>query len=394
MFYCQNCGKRTGHKRTLGFGTFFAVVITFGLWIIAIPFYPKRCITCGELRSVNFWNSLTRDQENQKKTWSTVALVVLIVIILYYIMSSINSPTVSRDTNARTYSDTVSIPISATPPPNLPDIHVQALDYLNTHNSEYEHTSQQYEGRIIFITGSISGIFIPPPSVRYRMAQKGLKAEPFIYFSDKPVSDATEALMHKGVHCYIDESLEAKASQMHIGQSITLRCIFKGYQTFTDCTFTDEIPSTTSESPQEPSLANSQMYVRYCNERFGFCVEHPGNLAVKPPPENGDGKEFYDGKGFSMSISGINNVIDNSLESQMIFQGKDFDKITYQTKGMDWYVLTGYKGPNVLYLKTYIGTSSINHLYIQYPSNQKMVYDDIVTDISKSFKPGNLNQSH
>jgi len=47
MIYCRNCGKSTGHKRALGFGTLFMVLLTGGLWLIAIPFYPLRCIICG-----------------------------------------------------------------------------------------------------------------------------------------------------------------------------------------------------------------------------------------------------------------------------------------------------------------------------------------------------------
>ncbi len=47
MAYCPNCGKITGHKRALGFGTFFAFILTGGLWIIVLIFYPKRCIVCG-----------------------------------------------------------------------------------------------------------------------------------------------------------------------------------------------------------------------------------------------------------------------------------------------------------------------------------------------------------
>lgn len=31
----------------MGFGTFFAVLITAGFWLLAIPFYPKRCVVCG-----------------------------------------------------------------------------------------------------------------------------------------------------------------------------------------------------------------------------------------------------------------------------------------------------------------------------------------------------------
>lgn len=44
---CDNCGKRTGHKRALGWGTFFMVLLTFGFWLLAIPLYPVRCIACG-----------------------------------------------------------------------------------------------------------------------------------------------------------------------------------------------------------------------------------------------------------------------------------------------------------------------------------------------------------
>jgi hypothetical protein len=51
MIFCPNCGKLTGYKRALGFGTFFAVLLTAGLWLFAIPFYPKRCITCGLSKS-------------------------------------------------------------------------------------------------------------------------------------------------------------------------------------------------------------------------------------------------------------------------------------------------------------------------------------------------------
>jgi hypothetical protein len=50
MIQCPNCGKLTGFKRALGFGTFFMVLITLGLWMLVIPFYPARCINCGLTR--------------------------------------------------------------------------------------------------------------------------------------------------------------------------------------------------------------------------------------------------------------------------------------------------------------------------------------------------------
>ena len=45
--YCPNCGRKTGHKRAVGVGTFIGTVATFGLSLATIPFYPKRCIVCG-----------------------------------------------------------------------------------------------------------------------------------------------------------------------------------------------------------------------------------------------------------------------------------------------------------------------------------------------------------
>lgn len=45
--YCPNCKKETGHKRALGWGTFFGAIFTFGFSLFLIPFYPIRCIICG-----------------------------------------------------------------------------------------------------------------------------------------------------------------------------------------------------------------------------------------------------------------------------------------------------------------------------------------------------------
>lgn len=46
--YCKNCGKMTGHKRNVGIGTFWGALVTGGVSLGAVPFYPKRCIICGK----------------------------------------------------------------------------------------------------------------------------------------------------------------------------------------------------------------------------------------------------------------------------------------------------------------------------------------------------------
>jgi hypothetical protein len=143
-----------------------------------------------------------------------------------------------------------------------------------------------------------------------------------------------------------------------------------------------------------PLFADSQSYAKYCNDRYGFCIEYPKTLAIEPPPENGDGRRFHDEKGFLVIASGINNVLDDTLNGEMSSQSRDFDKITYRAKGKNWFILSGYKGSDVLYIKTYVGKGVINHLYIKYPSKRSGVYDEIVSRISRSFKPGDLGDLH
>jgi hypothetical protein len=81
MGQCPNCGKLSGFKRALGFGTFFMVVITCGLWLLVIPLYPARCINCGLMRlSALIANFNTRFQ--QLNTTSKAIVILLPILLL------------------------------------------------------------------------------------------------------------------------------------------------------------------------------------------------------------------------------------------------------------------------------------------------------------------------
>ncbi|MGP8050133.1 MAG: hypothetical protein ACLPYB_05925 [Desulfobaccales bacterium] len=45
--YCPVCGRETAHKRALGIGTLLGCFFSGGLWLLAIPLYPVRCLHCG-----------------------------------------------------------------------------------------------------------------------------------------------------------------------------------------------------------------------------------------------------------------------------------------------------------------------------------------------------------
>ena len=52
FLYCENCEKKTGYKRRYSWRTYLAVGVTFGLWLLVMPFYSLRCIDCGDDRYI------------------------------------------------------------------------------------------------------------------------------------------------------------------------------------------------------------------------------------------------------------------------------------------------------------------------------------------------------
>ena len=73
FYFCNNCNKETGHKRALGWGTFFAVILTCGLWLFTIPLYPRRCIICGKAEEIVNIKQL-KD--------SFIGILVIVIIVL------------------------------------------------------------------------------------------------------------------------------------------------------------------------------------------------------------------------------------------------------------------------------------------------------------------------
>ena len=96
--YCPNCGKSTGHKRALSWGTFFAVIITFGFWILMIPFYPKRCIVCGSSESPKrtspkeypYNSSATTIEHHTEHHYSLIKWILILLILIAIIGFSVS----------------------------------------------------------------------------------------------------------------------------------------------------------------------------------------------------------------------------------------------------------------------------------------------------------------
>ncbi len=44
--FCALCERNVDAKRKIGVGTLIMVLVTAGFWLLAIPFYSKRCPVC------------------------------------------------------------------------------------------------------------------------------------------------------------------------------------------------------------------------------------------------------------------------------------------------------------------------------------------------------------
>ena len=117
MIFCPNCGKRSGFKRALGFGTFFMVLLTFGLWLFMIPFYPARCINCGETRGSANW-------QNASRTGKIVIACMWVCIVLFILHAM-------RDNTPRSTD---------------PDQETAAPPVLNPHESRLAELRKKQEG--------------------------------------------------------------------------------------------------------------------------------------------------------------------------------------------------------------------------------------------------------
>lgn len=51
--YCANCKQVVNARRHIGVGTFILVIVTGGLWLLAILLYSKRCPLCRDTAFVS-----------------------------------------------------------------------------------------------------------------------------------------------------------------------------------------------------------------------------------------------------------------------------------------------------------------------------------------------------
>jgi hypothetical protein len=145
-----------------------------------------------------------------------------------------------------------------------------------------------------------------------------------------------------------------------------------------------------------PKKDTSAIYDVYNNSRYGYSVSYPTSFIPGEPPDNNDGQKFTSKDGTAeLIVYGSNNVFGDTVEALYNNELNSVPgDVAYKKIKDNWYVVSWVDGNRIYYTKKFAGPGAENTLIISYPQSQKNAYDEIVTYVSQTFYPGNVNEPH
>nr|WP_321457886.1 hypothetical protein [uncultured Cohaesibacter sp.] len=128
----------------------------------------------------------------------------------------------------------------------------------------------------------------------------------------------------------------------------------------------------------------------YFNGRFGTSATIPAGFVRQPGPKNGDGHSFesqwLEGR---ISVYGSYGAVADSFKGYRQYltnlYGSDGKSITYKTNGDNWFVLSGWSGDRIYYLRV-VGCNNgpMHHMYFEYAGDQNAQWSPIIKNYSKT----------
>jgi len=142
-----------------------------------------------------------------------------------------------------------------------------------------------------------------------------------------------------------------------------------------------------------PTPLMAETWRTYRNPRFGTTIEYPDRFRPGRPPENGDGLGFSSADGAAFSVWGSHNSLEHDLSGLETFARETLSKnqrVTYEARGGNWFVLSGSQGNKTFYQRYLLSHRQqiVNGFEISYPGGLSGPYDPIVTRMSRSFRAG------
>ena len=129
-------------------------------------------------------------------------------------------------------------------------------------------------------------------------------------------------------------------------------------------------------------------WMAYVNPQFGTSIAYPSALFADPVPV-ADGA-FFNGAGAVLQVSAIYRpdlATPGDLRAFMQ-SSSDYQNVTYSPQGRSWLVVSGYRGTDIFYEKYFLVGGTVQGFSVQYPADQRAIYDPVVEALEDSFRAG------
>ncbi len=126
----------------------------------------------------------------------------------------------------------------------------------------------------------------------------------------------------------------------------------------------------------------------YDNDRFDYSISYPSNFLIPQGVSgNGDGQRFVSKDNrVVMTVFGQHNAMEKSLEELFNEELKPNHTITYKRLKDKWFVVSGYEGDKVFYLKTRLKDDVIKTFHIEADRSLQPIVQPMTEKIAKSFE--------
>jgi hypothetical protein len=139
-------------------------------------------------------------------------------------------------------------------------------------------------------------------------------------------------------------------------------------------------------------LTETYKFKIYHNLRFDFCVNYPSTiLNPQGESENGDGQVFISNDmKFKMIVSGISNSenidIIAAYEKDLNFHSSNpKNHLTLYRQAQNYYIISGYKGDNIFYSKSFLVKNKFYSIYFEYSQTDHIITDNLIKETLKTF---------
>lgn len=142
------------------------------------------------------------------------------------------------------------------------------------------------------------------------------------------------------------------------------------------------------EMPFELYLSNESSsnttLKRYYNSRFDYSILYPSSFNIIKEPENGDGCRFSKDDNTYLSVSGIYNSLDETLED--VYKRYKSKSPAYCRIKNDWFVVSDNTDDGcIFYQKTVLKDGVFMTAILHYPSSENGYYSTLIPKIFTNF---------